>query len=358
MGWQPRPRWDDRRKRYTCTIRGEHKYLGRTYPAAVARLAALLQVAPGDLPPERAPVSVAGLIERRRNLGAGRWERSLLMPWDGAQGEMPIADVTTATLAEYGAGLAGRGLAPQTVHHHVNAALKLLAWAVSQGWLDAAPVKPKLPRPQRRPRDQRPDVAGAVADKLEHAGAVVRFIMAVGCRPAEACRLRWEHVDLDRGVAELRQHKTARTGAVRQLFLTPDAIAILGTVPRSSAWVFVNSRGDPYTPAGLRSMLYKAGLRGGAYSLRHTAAQGWLDAGVSMEDVAGLLGHKDLRTVVVYAQVRADRLRRVASSIRPSAPGPAEPQQQPQPSTSGPAPGLSPRRASKPKPKPGPRKAS
>ena len=66
--------------------------------------------------------------------------------------------------------------------------------------------------------------------------------------------------------------------------------------------------------SGLRSILRKRGITS-VYSLRHTAAQSMLDAKVPIEDVARLLGHSDLRTVGVYAQIRNDRAREVASSL-------------------------------------------
>lgn len=331
MGWQPRPRFDPIRKRYTCQIRGEHKYLGRTYPAAVKRLAELLGVADADLPPERQPIAVSELVEIAKGRGATRWQQDCAKPWAEHCGMQAIEEMTTDALDEYAGWLAGRGLMPQSIHHHVNRALALLGIAAKEGWIDAVPRKPKLTPAKRRPRDQkRQDIADALA-KVHAAAPLVRFVLAVGCRPGEACYLRWDCIDFDRGTAELREHKTAkRTGEVRVVMLTPEAVAVLAGQKRLVPWVFPNRSGEPYTPAGVRSMLYKAGIRGGTYSLRHTAAQGWLDQGVAMEDVAGLLGHKDLRTVTVYAQVRADRLRRVAASIQAVPLPPArEPGQQP-----------------------------
>ena len=112
----------------------------------------------------------------------------------------------------------------------------------------------------------------------------------------------------------LTSHKTGRTGRPRTIYLTPAAAGILKDPPRRYDHVFVSRLGKPYTPSGLRSILRRRGIAS-VYSLRHTAAQSMLDAQVSLEDVAKLLGHSDLATVGAYAQVRDDRAREVASSL-------------------------------------------
>ncbi len=78
--------------------------------------------------------------------------------------------------------------------------------------------------------------------------------------------------------------------------------------------MFLSSKGKPYTLSGLRSILRQKGIKT-TYSLRHTRAQTMLDSGYDVADVAAWLGHADLRTVQVYAQVRSRRLKKLAESL-------------------------------------------
>ena len=174
---------------------------------------------------------------------------------------------------------------------------------------------PRTPKPVNRPRDIDHKRLTAVFNSLpERAGVVLRFILETGCRPGEACYLLWSEVDFDRSVCILSDHKTARTGRTRTVFLSPGAVDILKAQPHKSEHVFTSRLGKPYTPSGLRSIAKRHGLDT-VYSLRHTRAQTMLDGRVPMEDVAKLLGHKDLSIVQTYAQVRDDRARDVARSL-------------------------------------------
>ncbi len=95
--------------------------------------------------------------------------------------------------------------------------------------------------------------------------------------------------------------------------------AILEKIPRRFGYVFLSGLEKPYTPAGLRSILSRHGIRT-VYALRHTRAQRMLDDGARLEDVAAWLGHSNMATVGVYAQVRAEGLRKIAAGMKPVMP--------------------------------------
>ncbi|MCH8189349.1 MAG: site-specific integrase [Proteobacteria bacterium] len=140
-------------------------------------------------------------------------------------------------------------------------------------------------------------------------------MLATGCRPGEARTLRWSEVDLNRKVCVVEGKTTRRTGTVRTIALTPDAIRVLKDTPRECECVFPSGNLRPYTRDGLKAMMRRGGMNS-AYALRHTFAQHMLDSGVAIEDVAEVLGHDDnLRTVLRYVKVRSARLLRVAAKL-------------------------------------------
>ena len=66
-----------------------------------------------------------------------------------------------------------------------------------------------------------------------HFRRLLTFIRLTGCRPSEACKLRWRHIDWERCIAVFppSEHKTGKkTGKPRTLFLTPPAVKLLKVI--------------------------------------------------------------------------------------------------------------------------------
>jgi integrase len=144
--------------------------------------------------------------------------------------------------------------------------------------------------------------------------ALLRFLWATGARPSEACSLTADMIDWGGGVAVLRDHKLARKGKRRTLYLTGESLAVLREQARlhPAGKLFRGVRGAPITAARAKVMFARcarrAGVRGKClYFTRHTFAHRALRSGLSSAVVAQLLGHVDTRMVdVVYGHLGAD----------------------------------------------------
>ena len=95
-------------------------------------------------------------------------------------------------------------------------------------------------------------------------------------------------------------------------------------------WVFPNREGqhDTHLLQKLKNVCSKAGIRQATvHALRHSFGAHLRMAGVSLADIADLLGHKDLATTQIYAKVKQERVREAVSKLTPlvSAGGVAEP---------------------------------
>lgn len=304
---------------YTIKVGGKKHYLGIDEAEAHEEVARLLK--------DRKPTGirfVGELMVAWRNAHPNWGRHTYSDAWKEFAADERLATLSRQHLVRYVEWLSvqcvpstGRTYTPETIRKYYRFALNCLEWLVEQGGLAKIPDKPKrLPTPVKRPRDLDPAFVKAAFDKLpERARRVAAFILATGCRPGEARLLRWSEVDTRRKVAVLSEHKVAhRTGMVRTVHLPPAAIKLLRDVPKESDdWVFVSRTRTCYTRMGLRAVFHRHGLSG--YALRHTFAQSMLDGGLPIEDVAAILGHKNLRTVQTYAQVRSARLRRVASGL-------------------------------------------
>jgi len=269
----------------------------------------------GHEAPTDRPETVAEAIAAWQLIYGGKWEVWILNAWDDFAGTTELDRLGLDHLAKYTRHLRRQKQAASTIRHKVRLATRVLRWCIKNDYLATLPEAPNLPKPLVRPRDARPaELMATFASLPERARNVLRFILETGARPGEAVGLRWEDVQLPRAVCVLGKHKTARTGTARTLYLSPDAIAVLRTVPTRTGYVFRSQLGKPYTVAGLRSILQRHGLQT-IYSLRHTRAQTMLDQGCDISDVAAALGHRDLSIVQIYAQVRDARARHVARSL-------------------------------------------
>jgi len=140
-------------------------------------------------------------------------------------------------------------------------------------------------------------------------------VIFTGARLREFLHLRWEHVDLERGLLLLPDSKTGR----KTIVLNRAAMPLLQSHPRHSPFVIPGD--DPERP---RSDLKKpraavcrhsglAGLR--IHDLRHTFASIGAGASLGLPIVGKLLGHSQPQTTARYAHLDVDPLARAANLI-------------------------------------------
>jgi integrase len=223
--------------------------------------------------------------------------------------------------------MTARGLAPSTVRR-VHARLKTaLRVAVRMGLLPSNPldrVDPvRVPRREMRvlsPQEARRFLDAAPEDRF---GVLWWLLLETGLRPSEALALKWEDLDLERGVLYVRRSlswvggrwrfeepKTAR--ARRSVPLSAQLVSALRHHRRAvleqrlragSEWqelglVFCSEVGTPVDLSNLRNRSFKRILRRAGlpadlrpYDLRHSAATLLLLAGEHPKVVSERLGH-------------------------------------------------------------------
>jgi integrase len=154
----------------------------------------------------------------------------------------------------------------------------------------------------------------------------VRLIALVGMRRGEITGLRWQHVDLKRGVLTLpaKAHKTGRkTGKPRIIALPAAAQEIVARQPEGAAddFVFTRGGGGPVMLAKpWRTIRGEAGLREGVglHGLRHSIATWLAVGGAQAPEIMASLGHRQMSTTQRYIHF-ADKAR-AALAERAAAP--------------------------------------
>ncbi len=203
-------------------------------------------------------------------------------------------------------------------------------------------LPPSAKRQARPRRSLTPEEARAlvVALKGHRLEAMWLCGLTLGLRPGELAGLLWSGVDLDQGVlritgsrifenGEMRIGGTKTKKAVRSLKMPEFLVeSFLRHRERQDAerraagerfvdndLVFCTRMGSMLDPSNLRATLARLAHKAGIvhfvpYEMRHTATSLLSDAGLSIEEIADLLGHTTTRMV---EQVYRHRIRKVIS---------------------------------------------
>lgn len=161
-------------------------------------------------------------------------------------------------------------------------------------------------------RDKRRQIV-QIADLIE-------FACASAMRLGEITRIRW--ADLDGRTILIRDRKDPRRKVgnherVPLLAVTGyDALAIIQRQPRTSERIF------PYSSATVSTIFARACNALGIvdlrfHDLRHTAITLMFEAGMAIEEVAVLSGHKDWKTLRRYTHLRPEDLARKYARAEP-----------------------------------------
>lgn len=165
------------------------------------------------------------------------------------------------------------------------------------------------------PEDCRKLIDACDKDDNVFAGALFKLAMFTGRRVGELLNAKWEHVDLDTGVLTLPQTKA---GERQFVYLNEPAAAVLRTLPHVEGTPYIIAGNVPGKPLNFyrrawNRILKRAGLDPfPPHGLRHNYASTLVAAGVPIEQVGHLLGHKNAETTRKYAHHRPDHLRKAS----------------------------------------------
>lgn len=163
--------------------------------------------------------------------------------------------------------------------------------------------------------------------------ALLELLYATGMRVSEIVDLNVEHVDLEghsvhcvsKGARSKERVIPIYTQAAQALrrYLDDSRPKLLRD--DSEEALFLNHRGRRLTRQGLwliiRKYVEEVGIEGPVtpHTLRHSFATHMLNGGADVRQVQGLLGHANISTTQVYAQLTQERLREVYDEAHPRA---------------------------------------
>lgn len=301
---------------------------------------------------ELAPAFLAMIRAKRKPSTAGEYERQLEREILPELGRKRVADVTTADLSTLHLRMADRPVLANRVLALCGA---FFTWAETQGHraehtnparrVEAFPEQsrerflsgeeitrlgaaltraetvgvPAAPSRKRTPKTgatakHRPKSADTPKPANRYAIAALRFLILSGWREGEARELRWDALDLERGLATLADTKTGKSYRA----LGAPAVQLLDGLPRLAGSPFVFPGAKDRRPIANLTRTWEAvrlaaGLEGvRLHDLRHSFASVGAGGGLSLPLIGALLGHANPSTTQRYAHL-ADDPRRVAA---------------------------------------------
>lgn len=144
-----------------------------------------------------------------------------------------------------------------------------------------------------------------LANSNEYLKAIVTVALHSGMRKGEILRLKWKDIDIEHRFISLYETKN---GEGRKVAMNQTMLNTISTIAKhpNSEYVFCNKIGEPYgdIKKSFLSAVQKAGIINFHFhDLRHTFASRLVMAGVDLNTVRELLGHKSLEMTLRYSHL-------------------------------------------------------
>ena len=264
--------------------------------------------------PQRRPKQIRRVLDELRAFW--RWQME----------HRPLADPTQLQLDDlkgYQQARTEAGKATSTINHTLDFVMAILRHLDEQGRAVNASVfrLKRLPPPKNLPRHlteiEAQQLENFVLQRLTTPDPLIRlenacfFVLAhTGLRASECIDLHPQDLDLVSRRLTVRLGKGQRD---RVVYLSPTAYQALTiylhyTPVQPATGLWVRPDGSPVTTNWLYKMIVGLGQAAGQitvspHRLRHTLATRLLNAGMEITSIQKLLGHDNLNTTMIYAQV-------------------------------------------------------
>lgn len=155
-------------------------------------------------------------------------------------------------------------------------------------------------------------------DENQVIAAALKLLLLTGLRRNEVIKARWDQVDLD---ARLLYLPKTKAGKPRYAVLNSVAYELVKNLPsrNASPWLFPARSGDKpieNPKSTLLRVLERAGIDPmRTHDLRHSFASTAINAGATLAEVQGLLGHSSSAMTERYAHLAQDNVRRASEVV-------------------------------------------
>jgi len=231
--------------------------------------------------------------------------------------ELTPQSITPIDLREYKRHLLeDRGLKPATVNRRLASISAFCKWAEEQGLTDGNPCDEisLVPEVRTAPKwltkkEQYALLRAVQKENKPRDEALIMLMLHTGLRVGEVSDLRLGDISISprNGKIIVRSGKGEKFRTVPLNSRVRNALSgYLSVRPRvNHDYLFAGQKGERLRPPGIYYLVKKYGYEARIenvtpHTLRHTFGKNLVDAGVSLDRVATLLGHSSLNTTRIY----------------------------------------------------------
>ena len=240
-------------------------------------------------------------------------------------GNMYLSQVMPARIASYKVQRRNEGIAPKTINHELsfckhafNLAIREWEWIKDNPFTKVSMEKLPQPRIKWLTEEEFERLYQACDDRLK---PIVLLAVKTGMRQDNVLSLKWQEVDLNRGVITLEHTKNGERLGLPMNDTVKTLLMELNKVRHiSSDYVFADKAGNRLSATTVQHAFHrtckKADIQNFRFhDLRHTFASWLVQKGVSLYEVQRLLGHKTIAMTMRYAHLAPDNLKTAVNSI-------------------------------------------
>jgi len=217
------------------------------------------------------------------------------------------------------------GRSPRYANNILQVLRLLLNYGVKTGSIKDVPIKIRMARIQKKPRQILPGTRVSEflstvdqAAKNPHVPVMLRVMVGLGLRESEVLGMRWEWFDPNQRTYVVGKAKGKEARVLPVPMWLWSAIHAMPKV--ISPWVFPAVDGKPhrsqFCKKALQRVCTKLGLGNVTqHRLRATFASLHAEAGTPIPEIQGMLGHKNIATTMIYVETSLEAKRRAQDAL-------------------------------------------
>ncbi len=252
-------------------------------------------------------------------------------------GIMSASDVTDDVIAKYVAHMNEEGMKPTTISRNIASAKAFFGYLVEQGYVNHNPVMAtKAPKIEKKmPEILTMDETAKLLDQPSKDNAkglrdraMLELLYATGIRVSELISLRVSDLNMKSEYMVCRDSNKERVipfGTVAKdavkTYLKKGRPAMVQD--ESIELLFTNCSGQPMSRQGFWKLIKGYGKKAGIqieltpHTLRHSFAAHMVSNGADLHSVQEMLGHSDISTTQIYAQMSHSKLQQEYKKAHP-----------------------------------------
>ncbi len=272
----------------------------------------------------RMALYIDALLRRRYGWSTMQQYASAMLRYLNYLEQQGIIKEDTSVVKTYMSTIANRNVGYAVINLH-QSALRYLYYKVSP---EMGVTFEMIPRPQKPHTLPKVISKGNVKRLFNHVTNLKHLSMLYlayggGIRSGEIVHLKLKDIDWERKQIWIRAGKGNKDRVVMMAKSIERILrAYIGEYKLCGTWLFEGQqKGVPYTSGSLAKVFKRGLAKAGIsehytlHSLRHSFATHLLDAGTDIRLIQELLGHKDIKTTLIYTHVSNKSLRNITSPL-------------------------------------------